>query len=480
MIATRSGNTDCQLVAAVRAGDDTAFDELYSRYRPRIASYVRGMVRDEGRAEDVTQEAFLSALRRLRETDSEIAFKPWIYRIARNQAIDQHRRTSRTEEISMDAGSGLRPSDQPRLADAAAPDAALVAKERLDHLCGAFDELSDVQSRVIVMRELEGRSYREIAESLDLTRPAVEGALFRARRRLESEYKELSEGRRCAGMRTTIARLAEGVGGKGDEGRLARHARRCSLCRRRARELGVEPLSTLTRVRSKVAALLPLPWGFGSGGGGQVTGMLTERAAALAAVAAIGAGGAVVGAEKLGGGGDRPAADGGKQRAVERGPEPAPAHVPRSELRQAPGRVEPTRAPALRRQRSGRGEHAASAKGIERRAAPRAPGQPAVPAPAPGRSSTNPPPSDPAPASGPSPSGGPAPSAGPAPSTPAPAPSQQLPVVPQVVDSLPLPEVQVPQVQLPAPPPGSPGSGLGGGVNRVLDGVTGTVNGALP
>jgi RNA polymerase sigma factor (sigma-70 family) len=471
MIATRSGSTDCELVAAVRAGDDAAFEELYGRYRSRITSYVRGMVHDDGRAEDVTQEAFLSALRRLRETDSEIAFKPWIYRIARNQAIDQHRRTSRAEEISMDAGSGLRPSDHPRLVDAAAPDSALVAKERLDHLCGAFDELSDVQSRVIVMRELEGRSYREIAERLELTRPAVEGALFRARRRLESEYEQLAEGRRCAGMRTTIARLAEGVGGKGDEGRLARHARRCSLCRRSARELGVEPLSTLSRVRSKVAALLPLPWGFG-GGGGPVSGMLTERAAALAAIAAIGAGGAVVGAEKIGGGGDRPAADGGKQRAVERRAEPAPARAPRSPVQQAPRRAEPTRAPAARRERSGRGEHAASAKGVERQAAPTAPAQPTTPAQPRGRPTANPPAS-----SNPAPSRAPAPSATPA---PAPEPTKPLPTIPQVVESLPLPEVQVPQVQLPAPPPGAPGSGLVGGANRVLDRVTDTVQGALP
>ena len=261
MIATGRETSDLELVAAVRNGHDAAFEELYERYRPRIASFVRGMVRDAGRAEDLTQEAFVSALRRLRETDSEIAFKPWIYRIARNQAIDSHRRSARAEEISMDAERGLRPSDHSRLVDAAAPDAALVAKERLDHLCGAFDELSDIQARVIVMREFEGRSYREIAETLDITRPAVESALFRARRRLESEYAELSEGRRCAAMRTTIARLAEGLGGHSDQARLARHARRCGLCRRRARELGVEPLSTLARVRAKVAALLPLPWG---------------------------------------------------------------------------------------------------------------------------------------------------------------------------------------------------------------------------
>src|SRR5436190_6499568 len=95
--------TDAALVASVRAGEDTAFEELYRRYRPRINAFVRRFVRDDGRAEDVTQEAFLSALRRMRATDSAIAFKPWIYEIARNAAIDSHRRSRRTEEVSMEA-----------------------------------------------------------------------------------------------------------------------------------------------------------------------------------------------------------------------------------------------------------------------------------------------------------------------------------------------------------------------------------------
>jgi RNA polymerase sigma factor (sigma-70 family) len=293
MIATRCEAADHELVDAVRAGDDAAFEELYTRYRPRIAAYVRGMLRDEARAEDVTQEAFFSALRRMRETDSEIAFKPWIYQIAHNAAIDSYRRSSRAEEVSMDADAGLRPSDHVRLVGAPPPDSVLIDRERFDHLRGAFDELSDVHTRVLVMRELEGLSYREIGERLDLTRPAVESTLFRARRRLESEYAELSEGRRCAAMRATIGRLAEGLGGERDERRLARHARRCSLCRRRARELGVEPLAAPAGLRAKVAALLPLPWGFP--GGGQLGGLFAERAAALAVVAAMaGAGGAAL------------------------------------------------------------------------------------------------------------------------------------------------------------------------------------------
>jgi RNA polymerase sigma factor (sigma-70 family) len=303
---------DAELVAAVRGGDDSAFEELYRRYQPRISRFVCGMLHDASGCEDIAQEAFVSALRRMRATDAEINFKPWIYQIARNAAIDSYRKGNHAVEVSMDADDGLRASDRHRLVGLdGSPDAALVTKERLDHLRGAFDELSEVHTRVLVMRELEGMSYREIGQRLDLTRPAVESALFRARRRLESEYAELSEGRRCEAMAATIARIAEGAQRGAEEQRLARHARRCHSCRRRARELGIEPLSALGALRQKAAALLPLPWllrrsgGDGSGltgffGTGAGAAPLAERAAALVAVAALaGAGGAALGTGAL-------------------------------------------------------------------------------------------------------------------------------------------------------------------------------------
>jgi RNA polymerase sigma factor (sigma-70 family) len=359
MIATAGCEaTDAELVAAVRAGDDSAFEELYRRYQPLITRFVCRMLRDSARCEDVAQEAFLSALRRMRATDAEINFKPWIYQIARNAAIDSYRRHNHAVEVSMDADDGLRASDRTRLVGLdGSPDAALVTKERMDHLQGAFDELSDVHSRVLVMRELEGMSYREIGQKLDLTRPAVESALFRARRRLESEYEELSEGRRCEAMAATITRIAQGVQRGGEEQRLARHARRCHSCRRRARELGIEPLSALGALRQKAAALLPLPWllrrsgGDGSGlagffGSGAGAAPLAERAAALVAVAALaGAGGAALGTGTLRG--DREAAGGGRvaaERSVagtgeqKRGATGAVTGGERRDSRQAPGR----------------------------------------------------------------------------------------------------------------------------------------------
>ena len=102
-------DSDQNLVARVRRGDDRAFELLYQRYHRRIHAYVLGMVKDHGRAEDVTQEVFVSALRRMRETEQPLAFKPWLYQIAKNSCIDAFRRSKRAEEVSYDADEGLAP-----------------------------------------------------------------------------------------------------------------------------------------------------------------------------------------------------------------------------------------------------------------------------------------------------------------------------------------------------------------------------------
>src|ERR1700710_2387254 len=136
---SRTDVTDHDLVQAVRAGDDHAFERLYHRYHRRIGAYVFGMVHDHGRAEDLTQEVFVSALRRMRQTEREIAFKPWIYEIAKNACIDQFRRARRTDEVS------LHPDDGPAPADLGpTPEIAVGVKQDLDNLCGAFGGLSDV------------------------------------------------------------------------------------------------------------------------------------------------------------------------------------------------------------------------------------------------------------------------------------------------------------------------------------------------
>jgi RNA polymerase sigma factor (sigma-70 family) len=252
--------TDEQLVGAVRRGDDRAFEQLYARYQRRIGAYVFGMVKDHGRAEDITQEVFVSALRRMRETERPIAFKAWIYEIARNACIDAYRRARRAEEVSYDADDRLSPSDQVRLVAAGPePDAAVDAKQELDHLCGAFGGLSDSHHEILVLRELEGRSYKDIGERMGMSRPAVESTLFRARRRLSEEYDELVSGARCLRTEAIIAAGGQRLGVR-EQRRLARHVSHCQPCRLLALQAGLElPAQRRRRIAERIAGLLPLP-----------------------------------------------------------------------------------------------------------------------------------------------------------------------------------------------------------------------------
>jgi RNA polymerase sigma factor (sigma-70 family) len=252
---------DLDLVTAVRAGDDRAFELLFLRYQSRIAVYVRGMVRDHGRAEDITQEVFIAALRRMRATDREIAFKPWIYEIAKNACIDAFRRTRTTSEVSFDADEALGASDRRRLvAVGSAPEAAVDTKLAIDNLCGAFGGLSQTHHDVLVMREFEGLSYVEIGERLGMSRAAVESTLFRARRRLSEEYQELVSGERCVRVRGIVDAPRGRFVGLRDQRRMARHISHCQPCRRYARLAGVEiDGARAPSAASRIAALLPLP-----------------------------------------------------------------------------------------------------------------------------------------------------------------------------------------------------------------------------
>jgi hypothetical protein len=186
-----------------------------------------------------------------------------VYEIARNACIDQFRRTRRMEEVSYSGDDGLPGPDAGRgLTSAiAAPDDAFEAKEELTNLCSAFGGLSDSHHEILVLRELEGLSYREIGERMGLSRPAVESTLFRARRRLTEEYDELVSGRRCVRVQSILAGAAEGILGARDRRRLARHLSHCQPCRRQALALGVEEvLPARRRVAGRLAAMLPVPW----------------------------------------------------------------------------------------------------------------------------------------------------------------------------------------------------------------------------
>jgi RNA polymerase sigma factor (sigma-70 family) len=324
-----------ELVAATRRGDDRAFEQLYSLYRSRISAYILGMVGDHGRAEDIAQEVFISALRRLRNTEQPIAFKPWLYEIAKNACIDEFRRSRRTREVSLEADEE---SDRELESWRPGPDAAVEDKQSLADLRGAFHGLSENHHRIIVMRELEGLSYDQIGDRLGMSKPMVESTLFRARKKLSEEYNELVSGRRCEHVQTLIAddqRHSLLKLGVRERRQLARHLAHCQTCRREARLASIDEsfFKAPKTLAGKIAALLPFPWlrprrSSGSGGGEeqaiassshgyaaiqglQAVARLTDpsgpgvsfgrAAATVAAVAAAGIGGGVV-AGAVGGG----------------------------------------------------------------------------------------------------------------------------------------------------------------------------------
>jgi RNA polymerase sigma factor (sigma-70 family) len=195
----------------------------------------------------------------MRATDTAIAFKPWVYEIAKNACIDAFRRSKRAEEISYDADDGTERLHL--VSKGPTPEAAVDARMSLDHLRGAFGGLSEAHHQILVMRELEGLSYRQIGERLGMSRPSVESTLFRARRRLSEEYEELVSGERCRRIQAIIAGSAGGRAGARDERKMARHVSYCQPCRRAAFAAGFDADSLVPRrtVREKIAALLPLP-----------------------------------------------------------------------------------------------------------------------------------------------------------------------------------------------------------------------------
>ncbi|HWD84900.1 MAG TPA: sigma-70 family RNA polymerase sigma factor [Solirubrobacteraceae bacterium] len=249
---------DQRLVGAAREGDDRAFEQLYERYRPRIRAFALRMTRDPDRADDLVQDVFLSALRRLRETEAPIVFRPWIYEIARNACIDEYRRRRRITEVPLDRDRTEGWLEH--LAGAPSPEVAMESKQQLEDLCGAFRGLSERHHQIIVARELEGKSYRQIGDELEMSQVVVESTLFRARRRLTEEFQELSTGRRCERVLAIITTAPGRRLGVRERRAVATHIEHCHPCRREALAAGLSLEPRRVRPLQKAAAVVfPVP-----------------------------------------------------------------------------------------------------------------------------------------------------------------------------------------------------------------------------
>ena len=184
----KSGHdADVELVLAVKDGDATAFRGIVEKYQNRIFSMAYGMTRNREDARDIAQDTFVKAFRNIESFRLESSLYTWLYRIAMNLAIDHSRRVKRQptsefdEEIAQrdDAGSVAEPHHLD------SPTRALERKQLFRDILDALEHLPADQKQVILLRELEGLSYKEIADIMEIPEGTVMSRLFYARKKMQ-------------------------------------------------------------------------------------------------------------------------------------------------------------------------------------------------------------------------------------------------------------------------------------------------------
>jgi len=187
-------STDQQLVERVQKGDRRAFDLLVMKYQHKIISLVGRFVSDAAEAQDVTQEAFIKAYRALPNFRGDSAFYTWLYRIAVNTAknyLVSRGRKAPTHDIDPEDAENF--TDESVFRDAATPE-RLLQRDRLKTVVfDAIAALPDDLRTAVTLRELEGLSYEEIAESMDCPIGTVRSRIFRAREAIEKKMQPLLE-----------------------------------------------------------------------------------------------------------------------------------------------------------------------------------------------------------------------------------------------------------------------------------------------
>jgi RNA polymerase sigma-70 factor (ECF subfamily) len=184
---------DQQLVERVLRGDKRSFELLVAKYQRRIFRLLSRLVRDPAEIEDVAQEAFIKAYRALPAFRGESAFYTWLYRIAINTAknylVARGRRPPTTTETEVEDAEGF--SEAESLRDVASPESLLQSKQVGDAVNRAIDKLPEDLRQAIVLRELEGLSYEEIAETMNCPIGTVRSRIFRAREAIAAELRPL-------------------------------------------------------------------------------------------------------------------------------------------------------------------------------------------------------------------------------------------------------------------------------------------------
>ncbi len=174
--------TDAQLVKRVQKGDKGAFDVLVLRYQHKIVNLVMRYVRDPDQAMDIAQEAFLKAYRALPRFRGDSAFYTWLYRIAVNTAKN-HLAAQRRRP--MDVELDLQDSEQydlhAKLKETDTPEGVTLSHELNETVQRAIAGLPDDLRTAIILREIEGMSYEQIAQTMECPVGTVRSRIFRAR-----------------------------------------------------------------------------------------------------------------------------------------------------------------------------------------------------------------------------------------------------------------------------------------------------------
>lgn len=189
-------NNDLQLVERAQAGDRDAFRELVEKYQRRVYSICYGMLKNPDDSLDVSQEVFVKVFRYLEKFNGESTFYTWLYRIAVNMCIDFIRKNSRMRVVDYDdgiariesmddGGDNILPSTL-----GLNPDKVYGRKELRQKMLEALETLSENHRTILIMREVDGLSYDELAEVLNISKGTVMSRLYHARRYYQDALRE--------------------------------------------------------------------------------------------------------------------------------------------------------------------------------------------------------------------------------------------------------------------------------------------------
>ncbi|MFA7292201.1 MAG: RNA polymerase sigma factor RpoE [Rhodocyclaceae bacterium] len=184
---------DQLLVERAQKGDKRAFEQLVAKYQRKLARLLSRFIRDQAEVEDVAQEAFIKAYRALPSFRGDSAFYTWLYRIgintAKNYLVAQGRRAPTSTGFDSEEAETFDDADQ--LRDINTPESVLHSKQIGETVNAAMDALPEELRTAIVLRELEGLSYEEIAKVMDCPIGTVRSRIFRAREAVAAKLRPL-------------------------------------------------------------------------------------------------------------------------------------------------------------------------------------------------------------------------------------------------------------------------------------------------